>query len=57
VTAVYAPGLPAVESMTGGGIYPAGLCVSSTAAGRVGGTTSGEVIASALVSGDGPAAS
>ena len=55
MTSVNAPGLPAVESMTGGGIYPVGLCVSSTGGGRVGGTTSGGVIG--LASGDGPAAS
>ena len=55
MTSVYAPGLPALESMTGGGIYPVGLCVSSTVGGRVGGTISGEVIG--LASGDGPVAS
>jgi hypothetical protein len=49
VTSLNAPGLPTVESMTGGGIYPVGLCVSSTGGGRA---TSGEVIGWA--SGDGP---
>ena len=39
-----APGLPAVESITGGGIYSVGLCVSSTCGdtGRIGGTSSEE---------------
>jgi hypothetical protein len=37
---VNAPGLPAVESITGGGVYPVGLCASSTE----GGTTSEEMV-------------
>ena len=45
-----APGLPTVESMIAGGMYPVGLCLSSTEGERVGGTISEEVI-----SGDGPA--
>lgn len=46
---VNAPGLPTVESMTGGGIYPVGLCASSTGGGV---TTSEEVIG--WESADGP---
>ena len=55
MTSVNAPGLPTVESMTGGGIYPVGLSVSSTGGGRVGGTTSEEEIG--WVSEDGPTVS
>jgi hypothetical protein len=53
VMSVNAPGLPAEESMTGGGVYPVGLCVSTTGGGRVGGTT----LVMGCASGDRPAAS